>query len=333
LALAGKQRDAQIHRLPEFGRHIGQHGQAAGNVKTADADLHPSRAQAARDIHGARILVALHSHERDHATAAAPRDPPRNTLRMDARIGLVDGGDVDDDVVAEDAALVAVQSQAIQHRQSIGRNRRAQPLNDVSVIVVVRRLDQDKGKTPRRVLSAHDLVYRVYHRHPACNVRRLGGNRRGRPKRARAASVSSEDTPKRLVINSVHAAYPRCAGLSAAVSTHVAAGLHRDADLPGADHFPLLPVHPVLSMTSLDWVVLVTALVSIVTYGLYRSRGSNTVDRYLLAGKSMPWYAMALSIMATQASAITFISTTGQSYVDGMRFVQFYFGMPLAMVA
>lgn len=85
-------------------------------------------------------------------------------------------------------------------------------------------------------------------------------------------------------------------------------------------------------MSSLDWAVLVTTLVSIVTYGLYRSRGSNTVDRYLLAGKSMPWYAMALSIMATQASAITFISTTGQSYVDGMRFVQFYFGLPLAMV-
>ncbi len=85
-------------------------------------------------------------------------------------------------------------------------------------------------------------------------------------------------------------------------------------------------------MTPLDWVVLVTALVSIIAYGLYRSRGSNTVDRYLLAGKSMPWYAMALSIMATQASAITFISTTGQSYVDGMRFVQFYFGLPLAMI-
>jgi Na+/proline symporter len=79
-------------------------------------------------------------------------------------------------------------------------------------------------------------------------------------------------------------------------------------------------------------VVLVGSLASIIAYGLYRGRGSNTVDRYLLAGKTMPWYAMALSIMATQASAITFISTTGQSYVDGMRFVQFYFGMPLAMV-
>ncbi|MFN7997956.1 MAG: sodium:solute symporter [Bryobacteraceae bacterium] len=85
-------------------------------------------------------------------------------------------------------------------------------------------------------------------------------------------------------------------------------------------------------MRPLDWVVLVGSLASIIAYGLYRGRGSNTVDRYLLAGKTMPWYAMALSIMATQASAITFISTTGQSYVDGMRFVQFYFGMPLAMV-
>jgi Na+/proline symporter len=85
-------------------------------------------------------------------------------------------------------------------------------------------------------------------------------------------------------------------------------------------------------MRPLDWTVLVTSLVSIVAYGLYRSRGSDTVDRYLLASRSMPWYAMALSIMATQASAITFISTTGQSYVDGMRFVQFYFGLPIAMV-
>jgi SSS family solute:Na+ symporter len=85
-------------------------------------------------------------------------------------------------------------------------------------------------------------------------------------------------------------------------------------------------------MSTVDWIVLFATLTSIVAYGLYRSRGSNTVDRFLLAGKTMPWYAMALSIMATQASAVTFISTTGQSYVDGMRFVQFYFGLPIAMV-
>jgi Na+/proline symporter len=85
-------------------------------------------------------------------------------------------------------------------------------------------------------------------------------------------------------------------------------------------------------MRPLDWAVLVGSLFSIVVYGLYRARGSNTVSTYLLAGRSMPWYAMGLSIMATQASAVTFISTTGQSYVDGMRFVQFYFGLPIAMV-
>ncbi len=81
-----------------------------------------------------------------------------------------------------------------------------------------------------------------------------------------------------------------------------------------------------------DWLVMCGALAFVVLYGLWRGRGSNSVNKYLLAGKSMPWHAMALSIMATQASAVTFISTTGQSYVDGMRFVQFYFGLPLAMV-
>src|SRR6202035_247677 len=66
--------------------------------------------------------------------------------------------------------------------------------------------------------------------------------------------------------------------------------------------------------------------------GLWRGRGGTTTSHYLLAGKTMPWYAMGLSIMATQDSAITFIATTGQAYVDGMRFVQFYFGLPIAMV-
>src|SRR5712691_5119247 len=85
-------------------------------------------------------------------------------------------------------------------------------------------------------------------------------------------------------------------------------------------------------MTLIDWAVLVAWLVFLVSYGLWRGRGSDTVNEFLLAGKTMPWYAMGLSIMATQASAITFISTTAQAYVDGMRFVQFYFGLPLAMV-
>src|SRR5580698_4711939 len=85
-------------------------------------------------------------------------------------------------------------------------------------------------------------------------------------------------------------------------------------------------------MTALDWTVLFAWLATLVSYGLYRGRGSTTVNQFMLAGKTMPWYAMGLSIMATQASAITFISTTAQGYVDGMRFVQFYFGLPIAMV-
>src|SRR5258707_10548629 len=85
-------------------------------------------------------------------------------------------------------------------------------------------------------------------------------------------------------------------------------------------------------MTPLDWIALFGRIAFLVSYGLWRGSGSTSVNQYLLAGKSMPWYAMGISIMATQASAITFISTTGQAYVDGMRFVQFYFGLAVAMV-
>jgi hypothetical protein len=75
-------------------------------------------------------------------------------------------------------------------------------------------------------------------------------------------------------------------------------------------------------MRRLDWCVLIGCLALVVGYGTWRGRGSSdTVKKYMQAGNSMPWYAIGFSIMATQASAITFISTTGQSYVDGMRFV------------
>ena len=85
-------------------------------------------------------------------------------------------------------------------------------------------------------------------------------------------------------------------------------------------------------MRALDWVVLCITLLAIVLYGVYKGRGSRNIRGYLLADKSMKWYTIALSIMATQASAITFTSTPGQAYVDGMRFVQFYLGLPIAMI-
>jgi len=85
-------------------------------------------------------------------------------------------------------------------------------------------------------------------------------------------------------------------------------------------------------MTYLDWIVLALTLIFVVSYGIYRSREKQTMNSFLLAGQSLPWYHVTLSLMATQASAITFLSVPGQAYTDGMRFVQFYFGLPLAMV-
>ena len=85
-------------------------------------------------------------------------------------------------------------------------------------------------------------------------------------------------------------------------------------------------------MSALDWAVLVAALAFFVAYGVWRGRGERDLTDFLLAGRAMRWHTVALSVMATQASAVTFLSTPGQGYVDGLRFVQFYFGLPLAMV-
>jgi Na+/proline symporter len=85
-------------------------------------------------------------------------------------------------------------------------------------------------------------------------------------------------------------------------------------------------------MTSLDWVVLFGTLAFIVIYGTWKTRGSKNIESYLKGDNRMKWFTIGLSIMATQASAITFLSTPGQAFTDGMRFVQFYFGLPLAMV-
>jgi solute:Na+ symporter, SSS family len=85
-------------------------------------------------------------------------------------------------------------------------------------------------------------------------------------------------------------------------------------------------------MSQVDWIVLIVTLLGIITYGLYKSRTSRNLDGYFLSNRSLPWGLVLLSIMGTQASAITFLSAPGQAYTDGMRFVQYYFGIPLAMV-
>ncbi|WP_396166768.1 sodium:solute symporter [Flavobacterium sp.] len=85
-------------------------------------------------------------------------------------------------------------------------------------------------------------------------------------------------------------------------------------------------------MQQLDWIILSVTLLFIILYGVYKTRGSKNVEEYILANKETPWWIVGLSVMATQASAITFLSTPGQAYHDGMGFIQFYFGLPIAMI-
>ena len=85
-------------------------------------------------------------------------------------------------------------------------------------------------------------------------------------------------------------------------------------------------------MSRADWIVLIITLLTILAYGLYKSRTTKDLDGYFLSNRSMPWYLVLLSIMGTQASAVTFLSAPGQAFTDGMRFVQYYFGLPLAMI-
>jgi len=94
----------------------------------------------------------------------------------------------------------------------------------------------------------------------------------------------------------------------------------------------LLLVHQTLFMSAADWIVLIITLITIVAYGLYKSRTTKNMEGYFLNNRTMPWYIVLLSIMGTQASAITFLSAPGQAFTDGMRFVQYYFGLPIAMI-
>lgn len=85
-------------------------------------------------------------------------------------------------------------------------------------------------------------------------------------------------------------------------------------------------------MSGIDWIILASTLAFIVIYGVYKTYGSKSMDDYLLGQERSKWWTVGLSVMATQASAITFLSTPGQAYHSGMGFVQFYFGLPIAMV-
>ena len=87
-----------------------------------------------------------------------------------------------------------------------------------------------------------------------------------------------------------------------------------------------------LTCTLIDWLVVAAYLVWIVWDGLRKTHSTDELEGYFLANRSLPWWAVGLSVMATQLSAITLVGATGQGYADGMRFVQFYFGLPIAMI-
>src|SRR6187551_2573627 len=85
-------------------------------------------------------------------------------------------------------------------------------------------------------------------------------------------------------------------------------------------------------MKFLDWAVVVAYLVYVIWDGIRMTKNTNQIEGYFLANRSLPWWAVGLSVMATQLSAITLVGTTGQGYADGMRFIQFYLGLPIAMI-
>lgn len=87
-----------------------------------------------------------------------------------------------------------------------------------------------------------------------------------------------------------------------------------------------------MNFSLLDWLVLLTTLLGIISYGVYKGRSSRNLEGYFLGNRQLRWGIVLLSVMGTQASAVTFLTVPGQSFTDGMRFVQFYFGLPIAMV-
>src|SRR5919112_2030460 len=119
---------------------------------------------------------------------------------------------------------------------------------------------------------------------------------------------------------------------AAAVRRELAEPLRARARQPRRARRALLSVHEVLRMRPLDWAVLFAALAGIVGYGVWKGRRTRDLDDFLVADRRLRWHHVALSIMATQASAVTFLATPGQAYADGMRFVQVYLGLPVAMV-
>ena len=142
---AGEDGDAHLARAVEIGIFALQHAEDARSVEAADGDLDAARAQRTGDVERARELVRLHADQHDHP-AAGRLDHPRQRFRPHALIGLIVGVNLHLHVVAEDLALVAVARQAVKRGEGVRGNGGAVPLDDVAVVVVVRRLDQQQAE-------------------------------------------------------------------------------------------------------------------------------------------------------------------------------------------
>ena len=170
LGLAGEQADPERLRLAHVLRHFRQHGEAAGDMKPADGDLGASLAKTPGEIEGARKLVRLHADKADQAGTGL-RDGAGDAFRPDARVGLVGSENLDVDVWTQRPPLGAFQRYSVQGGEAVGGDGRTQPLDDIAVVVVVRRFDQMELKR----FSGHGTSLRAPAR-PYCHVRAARGS-------------------------------------------------------------------------------------------------------------------------------------------------------------
>ena len=147
LRLARVKRNAEVERVIERLRPLRQHRQASGDVEAADDDWHSGRPHRACAVHHPRVLIRLHPDEADHPEPAVIFDLADDLVRPDAGIGLVNGEDLDVHVLAKDLVFHAFLGDAEQAGERVGRQRRLPPLDDIALVVVMRRLDEKKQKS------------------------------------------------------------------------------------------------------------------------------------------------------------------------------------------
>ena len=153
LEFAGEHAHPHVEGLLEIGLQLREHGEAAGDMEAADDHGHALRAEWAGDIEGAGILVRLHAHDPNQAEPVMALKLRQQLPDFDARVDLVDHRDVDGGVGSEHAALPRIPTQAVKHGERVRRHEGAHPLNDVAVVVVMRRLDQHELKASLRCTS------------------------------------------------------------------------------------------------------------------------------------------------------------------------------------